>query len=107
VHGFADSERKGSRHLNVSALDRRLPVLPSALRSEAARLSPGELLEAGGGELRSVNAGNYVVAEIGSAGGIEVECRFLHHAYEGWFAAKVSKRRASPLVPEEAAFGED
>jgi predicted phosphodiesterase len=108
IHTFAVSDSQGSKYVNVSALDRIIPVLPLKRQKRRAELTPEErrwvpLI----GDLRHVNAGNYAVITVGTRGDVNVECRLLQHAYKGWGPAEGPKWFAAPLVPEEAKFGDN
>jgi predicted phosphodiesterase len=109
VHTFAVSDSQGSKYVNVSALDRMIPVMPiKRKKKRPAEFTPEERKWIPYiGELRHVNAGNYAVIDIDGRGEVHVECRILHHAYEGWKAVPEPRWFGAPLVPEEATFGDN
>jgi predicted phosphodiesterase len=106
IHAFDLFDRKGCLHVNVSALDRMLPVLPRASSRVVKGLTLNENFHEFEGSLRYVNAGNYAVIEVDASGRTNVECRFFQHAYEDWRAVYNDTRLfGGPLVPEETVFG--
>jgi predicted phosphodiesterase len=106
IHRFDVSNSKGSTYVNVSALDRILPVLPTNGHTPHREQSEEERRwEPYVGNLRHVNAGNYAVIEVGRGGTVHVECRILHHAYDGWRAVPGPQWFGAPLVPQEAECG--
>ena len=111
IHTFNVSDSEGSKYVNVSALDRILPVMPAHRRHRALRqalIAEERKWAPLIGELRHVNAGNYAVIEVDAAGRVQVECRLLHHAYDGWTVAQaLALYVGAPLVPEEAIFGDN
>lgn len=107
IHRFEVFDRKGSIHANVSALDRLIPVLPIGKRNEASRLNERDIYSSLWSSMRHTNAGNYAVIECGQSGAVSVECRFLHHPYERWFAVPGVGIFSGPLVPEEEIFGDN
>jgi predicted phosphodiesterase len=110
IHVFGVSDSKGSKYINVSALDRILSVKPvrAKRRSPLKGLTSEEFKWAPHiGSDRHVNAGNYTVLEIASSGEVRAECRLLQHAYEGWTVIGKSGWFGAPLVPDEAIFGDN
>ena len=92
VHTFDVSLRAGTTYVNVSALDRLLPV----------RRKPR------GGPVGYVNAGNYAVIEVHESSAVTVECRLLARNYDGYSVVHrpAMKRPAQgELIPEDQIFG--
>jgi predicted phosphodiesterase len=94
VHRFDVSQRAGTTYVNVSALDRLLPV----------RQKPRSR------QLSYVNAGNYAAIEVRDDGAVTVECRLLARNYGDWTVVPrpAMKRPAvGELIPEERIFGDN
>jgi predicted phosphodiesterase len=94
IHRFDVSQRAATTYVNVSALDRLLPV----------RRKPR------GGQLSYVNAGNYAVIEVRENGSLTIECRLLARNYGGWEVVPHAARKRPPageLIPEDHIFGDN
>ena len=70
-HGFSDSHFKGSRFINVSALDMPVTVRPLGAVAKIR-------------EYRNINIGRYVVIEGKKLGDLRVESIQLEFSFEGW-----------------------
>lgn len=93
VHTFEVMQRVGTTYVNVSALDRLLPVR-----------------KAMGGRVLYVNAGNYAVISLRAEGAVSVECRLLDRNYAGWTVVRQPTPKRPPtgvLIPEDRVFGDN
>jgi predicted phosphodiesterase len=109
-HVFDVSVSKGAHYVNVSALDRLIPVVPETNQkiSRPDQNSEERYWFSHIGEMRYVNGGNYCVIEITESGEVNIDCRILHHWYPGWKFFRTNTRWFGvPLVPEEGAFGDN
>jgi predicted phosphodiesterase len=94
VHTFEVLRRGTTTYVNVSALDRMLPV---ARKHDRKRL-------------RHVNAGNYAVINVGRGGKVSVECRLLRRNYQEWTVIGRSTSNGpvgKQLIPEDAVLADD
>lgn len=71
-HIFADTTYKGSRFVNVSALDNQFSVLPKGIK------------KASFGDIHNVNDGSYVILEFDRTRKITVHSKRFNPDYSGW-----------------------
>jgi len=71
-HGFADTTYKGSRFVNVSALDNQFSVLPKGIKNASFD------------DIYNVNDGSYVILEFESTRKITVESKRFNPDYSSW-----------------------
>jgi predicted phosphodiesterase len=93
VHTFDVRQRGATTYVNTSALDRILPVVSKRDRKR----------------FRYVNAGNYVVIDIGRNGKVSVDCRLLRRNYQEWNVIGPSTSNGPmgrELISEDAVFGD-
>src|SRR6266436_2293633 len=69
IHQFSDRDFKGTKYIDVAALDRPIPVQPFTNEKSARD------------RYHSVNAGNYVTIEINSLLEVNTKCIPLQHDY--------------------------
>jgi hypothetical protein len=91
-HGFADHVYRGTRYINVSALDGFITVRPRRLRSWSYS------------DCRNVSGGNYAVIEISSSRETSAVCRQLPQSYEEWVPLKDELVYGLPCIPEEEVY---
>lgn len=71
-HGFADTTYKGSRFVNVSALDNQFSVLPKGIKNASFE------------DIYNVNDGSYVILEFDRKRKITVHSKRFNPDYSGW-----------------------
>jgi predicted phosphodiesterase len=91
-HGFSDHLYKGTRYINVSALDGAITARPSHLRKWSYD------------DCRNINGGNYVIIEIGSTGNIVAKSVALPSEYERWTPINDGLIEGIPCIPEEQIY---
>jgi Icc-related predicted phosphoesterase len=89
IHQYSDQLYKGTRHINVAALDRPAPARPRAKKRWAMK------------DCRNVNAGNYVKIEIGSSQEISSRCAYLRREYPNWQLLEDSRFLGTDWISEE------
>lgn len=89
VHRYSDQTYKGTRYIDVAALDRPIPVRP--------RRKKRWLKE----DCRNVNAGNYVRIEISSSHGLSAQCVYMRREYPDWLPLEDCRAHATDWIPEE------
>jgi hypothetical protein len=91
-HGFADHVYKGTRYINVPALDGLITVRPRRLRNWSYS------------DCRNVNGGSYAVIAISSSREISVVCRRLPQSYEEWVPLKNELVYGLQCIPQEEIY---
>jgi hypothetical protein len=91
-HGFADHVYKGTRYVNVSALNGLITVRPRRLRNWSYS------------DCRNLNGGSYAVIEISDSREISVVCRRLPQSYKEWVPLENEVVYGLPCVPQEEIY---
>jgi predicted phosphodiesterase len=89
IHRFSDQIYKGTRYVDVAALDRPVPVRPRAKKRWTME------------DCRNVNAGNYVTIEISSSRAISAQCVYMRREYPEWLPLEDTRVLATDWIPEE------
>jgi predicted phosphodiesterase len=89
IHNYSDRTYKGTRYVDVAALDRPIPVRPRAKKRWTMD------------DCRNVNAGNYATIEISSSQGISAQCVSIRREYPDWLPLEDSRFLAKDWIPEE------
>jgi predicted phosphodiesterase len=92
IHRYSDQTYKGTRYIDVAALDRRVAVRPRAKQRWATE------------DCRNVNAGNYVTIEISSSQAISARCVYMRREYPDWLPLEDSRVLATDWIPEEKSW---
>jgi predicted phosphodiesterase len=92
IHRYSDQIYKGTRYINVAALDRPIPVRPRAKKRWAME------------DCRNLNAGNYVTIEISPTQGISAQCVSLRREYPDWLPLEDSRILATDWIAEEKTW---
>jgi predicted phosphodiesterase len=92
VHRFSENTFKGTKYVNVAALDRPVSARPRALENWEKQ------------DCRNFNAGNYAIIEIDSSLAIKVRCVNLPHEYPNWIPLPDRRYNGIAWIPEEAEW---
>ena len=89
IHSYSDRIYKGTRYIDVAALDRPVPVRPRAKKRWAVE------------DCRNVNAGNYVTIEFSSSQEMSARCVYMRREYPDWLPLEGSRAFGKDWIPEE------
>jgi hypothetical protein len=89
IHKFSDSAFKGTKYINVAALDRPISVRPRTKETWDTE------------DYRNFNAGNYVTIEISSSLEVSARCVALPHEYTNWIPLENIRYNGIRWIPEE------
>lgn len=89
-HGYANTRHRGSRFINVSALDNVVTMMPES----CGEAHPGTMKH-----MRNADLGTYVVMEIDDRGRIDATSKPLWAPPAGWIPARRFKLRL-PMLPQ-------
>jgi hypothetical protein len=89
IHQFSERVYKGTKYVNVAALDRQISVRP---RGRKRWLSS---------DCRNLNAGNYSIIEIDRSRQITVSCHHLPHDYADWIILQDRRFNGIDWITEE------
>jgi hypothetical protein len=92
LHRFSDNSHKGTRSVDVAALDRPVSARPRAKRKWEIE------------DIRNINAGNYVTIEVSRSRRIDVRCVNLPHEYPDWIPLQDRRYNGIGWVPEETEW---
>jgi Icc-related predicted phosphoesterase len=92
IHRYSDNIYKGTRYIDVAALDRPIPVRPRAKKRWTME------------DCGNVNAGNYVTIEISSSQGVCAECVYMRREYPDWVPLEDSRVLAADWISEEKSW---
>jgi predicted phosphodiesterase len=92
IHRYSDKIYKGTRYIDVAALDRPIPVRPRAKKRWTME------------DCGNVNAGNYVRIEISSSQAVCAECVYMRREYPDWVPLEDSGVLARDWIPEEKSW---
>lgn len=92
IHHYSDQTYKGTRYIDVAALDRPVPVRPRARKRWAMK------------DCRNVNAGNYVTIEFSSSEEISARCVYMQREYPNWLPLEDSRIPGMDWIPEEKGW---
>jgi Icc-related predicted phosphoesterase len=92
IHRYSDKIYKGTRYIDVAALDRPIPVRPRAKKRWTME------------DCGNVNAGNYVTIEISSSQRVRAECVYMRCEYPDWVPIENSRALARDWIPEEKGW---
>ncbi len=94
IHRFSEHSFKGTKYVNVAALDRKISARPKGKSNWSLE------------DCRNFNAGNYVTIEITSSWEIKVKCIYLPHDYKKWIPLEIDKIPYAPWIPEEERWSQ-
>ena len=89
IHRFREHDFKGTKYVNVAALDRPVTARPR----HKSRWSDHDC--------RNFNAGNYTIIALNSSSEIAVKCLYLPHDYPNWLPLERRQLHGIQWVPEE------
>ena len=92
LHRFSENSHKGTRFVDVAALDRAVSARPRARRKWGIE------------DIRNINAGNYVTIEVGRSRRIAVRCVNLPSDYPDWIPLQDRRYNGIAWVPEESEW---
>jgi predicted phosphodiesterase len=89
IHRYSDQIYKGTRYIDVAALDRPVPVRPRTRKRWTTK------------DCRNVNAGNYVKIEVSPSQEIRAQCVYMRREYPDWMPLEDSRVIGTDWIPEE------